>query len=208
MIVGKKPTKIGRKLETLDGIVALDNIGAPGPVTITDIADGTKLYTIRIDRDVGPPFEHREELNAIRKATEYDFVEVILNTNGGDLDTALEFDAVLRECEAETFAILRTACHSAGSVIALACQGWEFNEYTMMLVHQPSWGVGGTDSNIANQVEKYREYHKRVIRNLYKGFLTTSEITQMLNGREYFLDYKELEKRFTKLHEQRNKGAK
>ena len=150
---------------------------------------------VSLDKRVGEVHEYRDSIEAIKDAGAGDEARLIINTCGGNMQTALAFISALNLTEASTVAEIEGEASSAGSLIALHCDNIELNEYSTMFIHAESFGSGGKRNEVQAHVAFSLRWVEGIIRNTYKHFLTESEIDDVLNGKDYYFDAAEIAER-------------
>jgi ATP-dependent protease ClpP protease subunit len=153
-------------------------------------------YIIRICREITDIDDFDDELQVLAGAGPKDTVQLILNTPGGSLETALILCKALRACEARTSAFIGWTCASAGTAIALACDEWEIDEYSSFMVHTASYGIGyQATPNVYASVQHSDKMISRFVENTYSGFLTAEELEIVKGGRDVYFEGEELGQR-------------
>lgn len=156
----------------------------------------TRNYVIRICREITEIDDFDDELQVLAGAGPNDTVQLIMNTGGGSLETALILCKALRACEARTSAFIGWTCASAGTAIALACDEWEIDEYSSFMVHTASYGIGyQATPNVYASVQHSDKMVNRFVENTYAGFLTTEEMEVVKAGRDVYFEGEELAQR-------------
>ena len=150
---------------------------------------------VSLDKRVGEVHEYRDSIEAIKDAGAGDEARLIINTCGGNMQTALAFISALNLTEASTVAEIEGEASSAGSLIALHCDNIELNEYSTMFIHAESFGSGGKRNEVQAHVAFSLRWVEGIIRSTYKHFLTESEIDDVLNGKDYYFDATEIAER-------------
>lgn len=163
----------------------------------------TSTYDIRINRDIDTPEHFTKELVAIEQAQQEDEINLHLCTDGGSVHTALLLRKALVKSPAKTKAFIGPNCCSAGSLLALSCDEWEIDEWSTMMVHSATFGVFGKHHELKGQFEFKDRYLTRMIQSIYAGFLSESEIQQVLDGKDFWFEADELSERLTYFAEYR-----
>lgn len=148
--------------------------------------------SIHLHGDLGPLGKYEELFTCLRSVEEHDVVLIYLNSTGGYLDTALEIVQAMRDCEGEVITVITGNCHSGGSIIALGSPNLHIGPYAHMLVHNGSYGYGGKAADVMKMVTHSDKMLRKIIHEFYEGFLTASEIEQMIDGKEYWFDADEI----------------
>jgi len=161
-------------------------------------------YIVPLDEGIGDASYYRGVFQMLESASEGDLVRIKINNGGGSLTTALHFATLIRECAAPVIAEILCECHSAASVIALACDDWAVGPWAHMLVHNAEYGIGVAKApDIEQHVAFSKKQLTRVLKEVYNGFLTAAEITKVTKGDQLYFDNNEISKKLDKLREYR-----
>jgi hypothetical protein len=66
--------------------------------------------------------------------------------------------------------------------------------------------VYGKGNEITDTVEHDKKYYPSMMKSVYKGFLTNSELNNLIKGKDYWFDAKEIVKRLK--NRRKNNGFK
>jgi ATP-dependent protease ClpP protease subunit len=165
-------------------------------------------YNVFLDRQIGAPSEYRDLINALYNAGEGDIFNIVINSPGGYLSSAMAIIEAINNTEALVRAIMVGECHSAASLIALKCHEIVLGQYSHMMCHTADYVSGGNTHNVQAHANFSTSYINRIIDDVYKDFLTETELSDLRKGAEVWLDYDELEKRMLKRQELLVKAAK
>jgi ATP-dependent protease ClpP protease subunit len=126
-----------------------------------------------------------------------DTVRLHITTPGGQLGSGLKMCTAIQECRAEVTAVLSGSVASAGTIIALACDKIECDFSLEFMIHYFSSSGGQGKGHEIKAYQKFSEKHMPVVfKNAYAGFLTDSEIEDVINGQDIYLDGNEVVERF------------
>lgn len=166
------------------------------------------IYKLRFDDQVIHPSYYRFELQALNLATEFDDVYATVNTDGGSLATGIEVVNEILSCKAPVKGILRSNCHSCGSIIFLACHTHEVGLASEMLLHSGSGGAGGTPTQSIQRAHSYKRQVRELFETVYRGFLEESELDKMIDeDKEYIFGADEIEERLQRMYSYRQDCA-
>lgn len=152
-------------------------------------------YTITITDDVDKPSTYDDVAALLLQAEEGDTVDLIVASDGGYLESFNIIRNALGMTQAEVTGLLLGGAHSAGSAIFLSCHNFLVGEGATMMIHQPSYGTGGTTRNIQSHVDFATKQNDRWVRSVYKHFLSEAEIESVIQGKEIWLDQEEISAR-------------
>ena len=178
-----------------DGLDLEDIIKQTQGVAYTKETRMTNSYRFWLDEDIGAPAKYREMLNILTDATEDDFIEIMLSTNGGRLDSCINIITAIRGCEGHVHGTILSECHSAGSIIALSCHTVSPTPLCNMMVHQGSGGSFGYLGNVAVESAHVKQRISDLYDEVYEGFFTPEELEVIKIGGDKWIGAEEIEKR-------------
>lgn len=158
-------------------------------------------YTIRIDRVLEEPELFQEELATIRMANENDIVHILINSQGGREDTMKAFLNVMAQCPAHIITEIESDCNSAATMIFLAGDEMRVTDDAEFMIHTGAYGTSGKEGNVRQQVEFFAKSNARLMKKYYKHFLTDSEIEEVINGKDMWMDAEEIVQRLNNRQE-------
>lgn len=181
-----------------------DIMDAPQPQRIMVRQSHANDYIIRLAREISEPDDFSDEFQLFAGAGPQDQIKLQIVSGGGSLNTCHMIRKAMEECEAKIIGWIGPTCASAAGAIALACDEWEVDEMSSLMVHtgafSPGWGK--SQDVVASAVHQDRMVTK-FIRNTYTGFLTETEILQVIDGKEFWFEGDELVERLEAFSEYR-----
>jgi len=156
-------------------------------------------YVIKVWEDIGEPMDWVEELDIIQNASEMDTIVLDICSDGGYLDTAMLFNRALRSTVAHTVAVIGPSAASAASVFALSCREWVLDETSSLMAHTSSYKIGGKDTDILEHANFSRKQLRNLYESVYSGFLTPTEIEDVIKGTPFYFDHEQLAERLDNL---------
>lgn len=145
-------------------------------------------YVIRLARPITEADDFADEFQILAAAGKDDTVRMLIVSPGGSLDTCSLITKSMAECKASITGWIGPTCASAGSAIALACDDWEVDEMSCLMIHTASFGDGGKAPEVEASVASKLRQIRRWVTNTYAGFLTEEEIENVIAGRDYWFD--------------------
>lgn len=162
-------------------------------------------YTIRLERDITEPDDFAEEFAALQQAGPDDVVKILIMSGGGDFQTCLQIIRAIKACDAYTIAVIGVECASAASAIALACDDWEVDEMSGMMVHTATIALGQAKlRNVLAAAEFNQKMIERFVDMAYTGFLSEEELLDVKNGHDLYFDGQDLADRLSSYSEYRD----
>ena len=155
-------------------------------------------YDVFIDTDIEEPAEYRDLISLLFSAGEYDSINIFINSNGGNLDTALAVVEGLKCTQARVIAHIVGACHSAASIISMYCHEVAVLDSAYSMVHTATFGTVGNTGNVRAHTDFTVKMVERLLHETYEGFLTASELQEVKKGVELWFDAEEIRERMKK----------
>jgi ATP-dependent protease ClpP protease subunit len=157
-----------------------------------------KVVTAYLMSEIYEP-EVYNELCYTLEHTEADYVRLVMNNGGGHLDAMLSIIDAINRSSATVIAVLSGTVASAATMIALECDEIEVAEHTGWLTHYYSGGTGGKGNEIKakhifDEVEIPKMFH-----DIHRGFFTEEEIERIIDGKDEWLNKKQILERFAKM---------
>ncbi len=146
----------------------------------------SNVFTLNLDGEIGSPNEYRSAFHILRQATQFDVINVVLNTEGGFVNTTMQFVNYLLNTPARTMAEIHTA-YSAGAIIALACDEVHVSRFGSMMIHSLSTDSFGKTHELDQHLHFINKYSHEIIRNAFVGFLNPKEIQSVIKGKDIWL---------------------
>ena len=157
-----------------------------------------KVVTAYLMSEIYEP-EVYNELCYTLEHTSADYVRLVMNNGGGQLDAMLSILDAIKKSSATVVAVLSGTVASAATMIALACDEVEVADHTAFMIHSASGGTSGK----THETKAYMEFSdtnlKGIFNDVYKGFLSAEEIEKVLEGRDMWLCKSEVLERFAKM---------
>lgn len=162
---------------------------------INSIEVSAHQYDVFIDTDIEEPSEYRDLLSILFGANEYDTVNLFINSNGGNLDTALAIVEGLKCTNARVTAHIIGACHSAASIISMYCHEVAVLDSAYSMVHTATFGSFGNTGNVRAHTDFTVKMVERLLHETYEGFLNAEELHKVKTGVELWFDADEIRER-------------
>ena len=80
----------------------------------------------------------------------------------------------------------------------LSCDNIALMRYSSVLVHTASFGIGGKLGDIQAIADFTSKHNKKMLTEVYKGFLTDEEIKDIIKGVDLWITKEECEERLQK----------
>lgn len=145
--------------------------------------------------EIKPAEEYVEWFQILRAASENDVIYIRINSEGGDLFSALQIVRAMQESNATIVCSVEGICMSAATLIFLSADRFELSDHTMFMFHNYSSGTIGKGGEMYDQITHFRAWSEKLFNSFYKDFLTPEEIKSMLDNKDIWLDAEEVAKR-------------
>lgn len=168
------------------------------PVPIVKHQD---TYNAFMADEISSPAEYNELCFLLENAPEGSNVTLHINTGGGYIDSAFKIIASIKRSKAKITARLTGTVASAGTIIALSCDDLIVEDFTSFMIHNYSGGAGGKGHEIIDYVNFSDKNITTTFKKIYTGFLTPRELTQVIKGKDMWMNSEEVQKRWKKMKE-------
>lgn len=158
----------------------------------------SQMVEFYISGHIGPAENYVSIFNQIRNLGELDFVKLHINSYGGDLFTAIQFMRALQESSATVICSVEGACFSAATLIFLCGQEYEISHHSAFMFHNYSGVAVGKGGEMIDQLLHERKWSEKLLREVYKDFLSNEEINSLLDNKDIWMEADEVVSRLEK----------
>lgn len=155
----------------------------------------TNRTDIYLNKYIGDAHFYFEMLEILRSAKTEDEIFIHLNNSGGAIDTTIQIINAMKESDATITTCLDSVAHSAASIILLSGNNIKTSKYGSMLCHYYTDIIIGKGHEINAVTQFDKKYYNKFFREIYKGFMTTDEINDMINGKDFWFSSEEINHR-------------
>lgn len=146
------------------------------------------IFEFYLSGDIDGSEEYIEWFDIIRSAGENDILKFYINSNGGDLFTAIQFMRVLNDTAANVIVSVEGMCASAATLIFLCGHQFEVSPHSVFMFHNYSSGVVGKGGEMYDRLAHERVWSEKLLRDVYSDFLTEEEIVSILDSKDIWMD--------------------
>lgn len=158
---------------------------------------GRGEYHVYLFGEIIDPANYAKLVHLLSTAKSYEVFNIHLNTPGGMMDSGITIRNAISASNAKTVAKLSGTVASAGTMIALSCDEIEVTSNLAFMCHEVSISnMAGKFSDIKNTQNFYEKSFSRMSNDIYSGFLSDDEISEMHSGKELWMDEKEVLERW------------
>ena len=159
------------------------------------------IYDLYLTGAIGDAKDYQDWNQMMRSATENDVVYIHINSNGGEIFTAIQLMRTMQETQATVIASVEGMCMSAATLLFLTADVCEVSEHSHFMFHTYSSGNWGKGSEQLANVMADDKWARHLFNTVYKGFLDPKEMESMIDGKDLWMNPAEVNKRL----EARNK---
>ena len=158
-------------------------------------------HTVYLTEEFSDPSSYNQMCHLLMNASEVETFTLVINSLGGMLDSAfMVADAITRSQACVSAYVVGTVA-SAATIVALACDKLEASENLAFMIHNYSSGIQGKGHEMkARQTFIDNELNKSFER-YYLGFLSQEEITDVIEGKDIWLNSQEVMQRWSSWRE-------
>ena len=153
--------------------------------------------TAYLTNTIEEPSEYNELCFRLKSASPAEIFTLVINTPGGILDSALMLVDAIKTSKAKIIAQISGTVASAGTIITLACDEVEVAPHTAFMIHNYSGGLVGKGHELKAHQEFVDANLNNSFTDLYRGFLTPSEIKKVIDGKDYWMNRDEVLERLS-----------
>ena len=157
----------------------------------------SRIFDIYMSGTIVESWHYTKLLQILRETGPSDVVNMYINSPGGDIRTAFQIIFALNQCKAIKRISLDGMTDSAASLLVLGCVWDEIavSPLATMCCHSYSRGSYGKAHEIKQDLEFSYSFLKTKLSLFYKGYLSDTEINQMFEGKDFYFEAKDIQKR-------------
>ena len=153
------------------------------------------IYDLYLTGDIGSAKDYQDWNQMMRAASENDVVYMHINSNGGEIFTAIQLMRAMQETPATVVASVEGMCMSAATLLFLTADVCEISEHSHFMFHTYSSGNWGKGSEQLAGVMADDKWARHLFNTTYKGFLEPKEIKELCEGKDFWMNPAEVNKR-------------
>lgn len=168
----------------------LDLISSPVKQSFT--TSNGKTYDYYISGEIDTPDQYSDWFHTIRNIAPEETIVLHINSQGGDLFTAIQFVMAIQECQGHVIASVEGMCMSAATMIFLVADEFRITPYSMFMFHNYSGGTYGKGGEMFDALNHERKWSDHLLRSVYHNFLSYDEISSLLENKDIWMDTDEV----------------
>ena len=154
-----------------------------------------KIFTLYIERFKELKRGLHSVFNELRQAGHDDVLEIRINSGGGSVNEGIQFYNLMREkFHKRTHAYLDNHGYSMGALLFCMADRRVVYPYSDLMFHNYASTVSGKGGELKSRLE----HRDRLMRSFFmdmiveKGFLSAEEFEEMIIGKDFWMDVKEM----------------
>lgn len=171
---------------------------------IRTITQQMHTHLVFIDDDITDPRNYRDVIHCLATCSENDSVNLLVNSSGGRTDSIWQIIEAMKGCRGDVSVTVIGAAYSAASMLACMAPECYIADSAEFMVHTAHYGSIGTVPNVKGQTEFATRQINKLLDQAYKGFLTDKELEELKNGKEFWFDSEESQKRMVRRYKYLN----
>ena len=160
-------------------------------VPVIRSADGRKT-TVYLTDEIADPSDYNQMCHILLDSVPGDIVTIKINNFGGRIDSGFQIIDAIKRTKATVNIELSGSVCSVATVITMFAHNLYIADYTSFMIHNYSSGARGK----GHELKAYQEHTDRELnyafREIYSGFLTTKEMTDVINGKDIWMGKAEI----------------
>lgn len=179
-------------------ILNLPQMGGQQNGLIRTISTQINTHLVFIDDDIVDPPVYRDVIHCLATCNENDTVNLLINSSGGRTDSIWQIIEAMKGCRGEVVATVIGAAYSAASMLACMAPECYIADSAEFMLHTAHYGSIGTVPNVKGQTDFATGQINKLLDICYAGFLTTKELDELKNGKEFWFNAQEARERIAK----------
>lgn len=171
------------------------------PRLFSSVVAAPQRYEYYLSGRIGDPWNYNDICNVLRNAVPDDLVVLRINSEGGQIRSAIQIINAIKESQAFVVGYIEQVCMSAATFIFLSCDDWVVTDDTELMCHTTSAGVYGKEHETYDAAVFSRKHIHGLLRRYYEHFLYPEELEKVLAGNDVYLDADEVDERLQKYAE-------
>lgn len=165
-------------------------------------------FVVNITSDFDSSDTYDEIVALLSTATDADEIVWNISSYGGFVNSLSMILGWKAMCPAHQTHVLHSNADSCASVFFLSdADQYIVGDGATMFLHEIQAGVSGTTSNMIRHMEHLKETNDSFIKKAYSGFISDSEMSQILSGVELFFTSEQIRERLSLREQKRMEEA-
>ena len=149
-------------------------------------------YSFYLTGTIEEPSAYSDWFQVIRNAGPNDLITIYINSLGGSASTALQFIQALKETDATIQVNVDGDCASAATMIFLQADSITICDHATFMFHNYRGMISGKGGEMLDSITYEKKWSEKLLREIYKDFLTSIEIDSILANKDIYMDKSEV----------------
>jgi ATP-dependent Clp protease protease subunit len=171
---------------------------------IRTVTQQINTHLVFIDDDIREPSNYRDVIHCLTTCNDNDSVNLIVNSSGGRTDSIWQIIEAMKGCRGDVSVTVIGAAYSAASMLACMAPECYITDSAEFMLHTAHYGSIGTVPNVKGQTDFATRQINKLLDQAYTGFLTPKELEELKNGKEFWFDSEESQKRMVRRYKYLN----
>lgn len=179
--------------------ISADSVVSTDELLITNEVTTVNKYSVYLGEDIKEANKYYPLFNLLRTAEDYDSFIFYVNNYGGQVNTMVELVHALKATKADTYGVISGPIYSAAPLVTLAFKKIHVHDNVFMMFHDYSGAEVGKGNEVEKSIKAYRQFWSVLFNDIVKGFLKKEEVTDILEGKDLYLNSKQIKARLRRL---------
>lgn len=162
-----------------------------------------QVYQCTIDDAFEDVCQFAPLVDSLNNANEGDVAHIKISTPGGALHAIIPLIEAMKNTEAHIAMHVESDTASAGTILMMLADEVYINPYTTIMLHTASYGYYGHSGNMEAHVTHGTKSVEKLVKEIYRGFLSDNEVMRLLDGKEIYLTDEDCYDRFKRRNDLR-----
>lgn len=159
------------------------------------ISEGNN-HTVYLTDPITEPSYYNRLTHKLYSANDYDTFTFVINNGGGILDSAFMVTDAIKASKAKEVCHIVGTVASAATIIVMVCDELVTTSNVSFMIHNYSAGMQGKGHEMKARQKFIDAELERAFTEFYLGFLTKDEIQDVIDGKDFWMNAKEVEDRW------------
>lgn len=164
-----------------------------GPLIVTQSKGN--IHKVYLTDVIDVVSDYDRLLSLLSSASEYDDIELHLNTPGGNVNIGTALITAIQQSDAVVTGVADGEVASLGTLIFLSCDQFIVNPYSTFMFHDASVGAFDKMNEVIRSIKSVDKLIRRLAKDIYSVILSHQEIEEVLSGKDLYLDGTEVMER-------------
>ena len=157
------------------------------------------IYSVYLTDSIVGQENYIDLIHMLRQSECEDSFVLYLNNRGGLVSSGIDIIHAIQNSKATIYTVMCGPVSSMAPLILLQGQKIKVEKFSYMMFHDYSGGTCGKGNEMEAAVNNTKPFFNNLFKAVTKGFLTVKEQKNILDGRDLYLNEKEVKRRLKKM---------